>query len=78
MWIGQLSDIEELARIERSGSIKTELRAVSRSVKAVKVGARLGIDDVNKARRTVGGEQGLPLVRAQGAVVFDGEGLASL
>jgi len=65
-------------RIKRSGLVKAELRAVSRAVKAVKVGARLRIDDVNKASGAVGGEQGLPLVRAQRAVVFDGEGLASL
>ena len=52
------------------------LRPGSRAVKEVTVGGGVRIDDVNPASGAVGGEQGLPLVRAQSAAVFDGQGLA--
>ena len=40
---------------ERPGLVKAELRAVARAVKEGRVGARLRINDVNKAGRAVGG-----------------------
>ena len=60
------------------GLVNAKLRAVLCAVKEARVGARLRVHNMNKASRAVRGYQSLPLVRAQGAVVLDGEGLAGL